>query len=193
MTGDVPETMHSNCFPPLPIPAPRPFLQSTEDQLELESLVAYHLRFLPPSLAIATRTTSGCTEFLRLRRLEPRLRKHQLVLARHIAEGLGWSKFKDPYGPGMQDLSFNQNVLMPETDAAGCPVSSLRAKTFGLDWKGAASWLAETWNAHGKPTIGRQEWDTVLVQSRRLMEMRDWVCQCPSSDAGIHRMPGHRD
>ncbi len=148
VTGDVPETMHSNCFPLLPIPAPRPFLQSTEDQLELESLVAYHLRFLPPSTATETRTTWGCTEFLRGRLdsyekaellLVLRLRKHQLVLARHIAEGLGWSKFKDPYGPGMQDFSFNQNVLMPEADAAGCMVSTLRAKTFGLDWKGAAS------------------------------------------------------
>lgn len=179
VTGDVLETMHSNCFPPLPIPAPRPFLQATEDQLELESLVAYHLRFLPPSLATETTTTCRCNEFLR-GRLDPyekaelllvlRLRKHQLVLAGHIAEGLGWSKFKDPYGPGMQDLSFNQNVLMPEADAAGCMVSTLRAETFGLDWKGAASWLAETWNAHGRPTIGRQEWDTVLARSRRLME-----------------------
>ena len=165
--------------------------------------MAYNLRFLPPSLAIETKTTSGCTEFLsgsldpyeKAELLLLRLRKHQLVLARHIAEGLGWSKFKDPYGPGMQDLSFNQNVLMPEADAAECLVSSLRAKSFGLNWKGAASWLAETWNAHGKPTIGRQEWDTVLAQSRRLMEMRDWVCDtvCPSPDAGIHRMPGHHD
>lgn len=180
VTGEVPKTMHSNCFPPFPIPAPRPSLQPTEDQLELESLVAYHLRFLPPSLATETTTSYRCHQFLR-GRLYPyekaelllvlRLRKHQLVLARYIAEGLGWSKFKDPYGPGMQDLSFNQNVLMPEADAAGCMVSTLRAKTFGLDWNGAAAWLAETWNAHGKPTIGRQEWDTVLAQSRRLMEM----------------------
>lgn len=177
VTGDVPETMHSNCFPPLPI---RPFLQSTEDQLELVSLVAYHLRFLPPSIATETRTTWGCNEFLR-GRLDPyekaelllmlRLRKHQLVLARLIAEGLGWSKFKDPYGPGIQDFSFNQNVLMPEADAAGCMVSTLRAETFGLVWKAAAAWLAETWNAHGRPTIGRQEWDTVLAQSRRLMDV----------------------
>ena len=66
-----------------------------EDQLELESLVAYHLRFLPPGIAIETRTTWG---FL-TGRLDPyknaelllalRFRKNQLAFARHIVEGLG--------------------------------------------------------------------------------------------------------
>ena len=116
-------------FSPLPIPAPRPFLRSTEDQLELESLVAYHLRFLPPGIAIETRTTWGCTKFLTGRLvsyekaellLALRFRKNHLVLTRHIAEGLGWSKFKDPYGPGIQVLSFNRNVPTPEADVAGC-------------------------------------------------------------------------
>lgn len=180
VTSAVPETLHSNCFPPLPIPVPPPFLQAPEDQRELESLVAYHKRFLPPSLATETTMGGWCNDFLR-DRLDPyeqaelltalRVRKHQLVWARHIAEGLGWSEFQDPYGPGMQGRAFAQYLLVPEADAAGCVASALLAKPFGAEWRGAAAWLADTWDAHGRPTIGRREWESVLAQARRLADM----------------------
>ena len=60
VTDTVPPAIHSGCFAPRPIPVPRPRLQSMDDQPELESLVAYHPRWLPPSTSTETTATTMC-------------------------------------------------------------------------------------------------------------------------------------
>jgi len=62
--------------------------------------------------------------------------------------------------------------LRREAEASGCLVEELVIRTTPFHpWAGAAGWLARIWDASGRPTVLKADWETAFEQSLRSLQV----------------------